>query len=51
MDSIQAKFFWRGVSEEFKYHMVKLGGGRQFVGPKIWGWEEGVRHNKHPDYQ
>jgi hypothetical protein len=25
MDSIRAKFFWRGASEEFKYHMVRWG--------------------------
>jgi hypothetical protein len=37
MDSIQAKFFWRGVSEEFKYHMVKLGGGETVCRPKDLG--------------
>jgi hypothetical protein len=25
MDNIRAKFFWRGASEEFKYHMVTWG--------------------------
>jgi hypothetical protein len=37
MNNIKSKFFWRGVAEDFKYHMVKW---EDVCRPKIFGgWE------------
>lgn len=34
LDSIISRFFWRGVSDKFKYHIVNWG---LFADPKIMG--------------